>query len=48
MAKVNTDESPEIAEKLGVSAIPAVFAYHQGQVVDKYPPLHLRVHHYII
>lgn len=31
LAKVNTDESPGIAGKLGVRSIPAVFVFDQGQ-----------------
>lgn len=34
LVKVNTDESPELAQMFGVRGIPAVFALRDGQVVD--------------
>jgi putative thioredoxin len=34
LAKVNTDESPELAQAFQVNGIPAVFALRDGQVVD--------------
>lgn len=34
--KVNIDNNQEIAEKLGVSSIPAVFLIHKGKVVDQF------------
>ena len=34
LAKMNIDEYPQIAEKLGVQSIPAVVAFQGGQMVD--------------
>jgi putative thioredoxin len=34
LAKMNIDEHPEIAQKLGVQSIPAVYAFQNGQPVD--------------
>lgn len=35
IAKVNVDENQEIASKLGVMSIPALFAFKDGQVINK-------------
>ncbi len=32
VAKVNVDENPEIAAKLGISSIPALFIFKGGQI----------------
>jgi putative thioredoxin len=34
LAKMNIDEHPQIAQKLGVQSIPAVVAFQNGQMVD--------------
>lgn len=34
--KVNIDNNQEIAEKLNVSSIPAVFLFHKGKKVDSF------------
>ena len=36
LVKANTEEVPEAALKFGVQAIPAVYAVHQGEVVDSF------------
>ncbi len=36
LAKVNVDENPRIAQTFAVQSIPAVFAIHNGQVVDQF------------
>jgi putative thioredoxin len=36
LAKVNVDENPRIAQTFQVQSIPAVFAIHNGQVVDQF------------
>jgi putative thioredoxin len=36
LAKLNVDENGETAAELSVTAIPAVFAFSKGQVVDKF------------
>jgi putative thioredoxin len=36
LAKVNVDENPRIAQSFGVQSIPAVFAIHDGKVVDQF------------
>mmetsp|Transcript_10759 Transcript_10759/g.14764 ORF Transcript_10759/g.14764 Transcript_10759/m.14764 type:complete len:186 (-) Transcript_10759:2700-3257(-) len=36
LAVVDVDENGEVASKLRVTSIPAVFAYHQGKVVDSF------------
>jgi putative thioredoxin len=36
LAKVNTDESPRLAEYFGISAIPAVKFIHRGQLVHEF------------
>lgn len=36
LAKVNIDENPGLAQAFRVQSIPAVFAVHQGQVVDAF------------
>ena len=35
IAKVDTDTNPANAAKLGVRGIPALFLYHNGQIVSK-------------
>ena len=35
VAKLNVDEAPETAAELGVTAIPTLLIYKDGQVVDK-------------
>ncbi|MBX9622553.1 MAG: thioredoxin [Gemmataceae bacterium] len=46
LAKVNTDDHPDLAQAFGVSGIPAVFAVRNGEVVDQFvgllPPDQLR------
>jgi putative thioredoxin len=36
LAKVNVDENPRVAQAFQVQSIPAVFAIHDGQVVDHF------------
>jgi len=36
LAKVNVDENPRVAQSFQVQSIPAVFAIHNGQVVDSF------------
>ena len=36
LVKANTEEVPEAALKFGVQAIPAVYAVHQGEVIDSF------------
>ena len=36
VAKMNIDESPNIASSLGISAIPTVMVFKDGQVVDRF------------
>ena len=36
LAKVNTDEEPQIAQAFGVQSLPTVFALIQGQPVDQF------------
>src|SRR5215510_8756253 len=36
LAKINTDENPEVAQAFQVSGIPAVFAVRDGQVVSHF------------
>jgi putative thioredoxin len=36
LAKVNVDENPRVAQTFQVQSIPAVFAIHNGQVVDQF------------
>ncbi len=36
LAKVNVDDNPRIAQSFAVQSIPAVFAIHNGQVVDQF------------
>ena len=35
IVKVNTDESPDIAEKYAISSIPTLIIFEKGQVVEK-------------
>ena len=35
IAKVNTDENPELAQKFGVSSIPFMVVFKDGQPVDQ-------------
>lgn len=35
VGKVNTDEQPALAQKFGITAIPALFVVKDGQVVNK-------------
>ena len=39
LAKVNTDEEPEIAQAFGVQSLPTVFAMIEGQPVDQFTGL---------
>ncbi len=36
LAKVNVDDNPRIAQSFNVQSIPAVFAIHEGKVVDQF------------
>ena len=36
LAKVNVDDNPRVAQTFAVQSIPAVFAIHNGQVVDSF------------
>ena len=36
IAKVNTDEFPELAQKFEVMGIPALFILKDGEIVDRY------------
>jgi putative thioredoxin len=36
LAKVNVDDNPRVAQTFAVQSIPAVFALHNGQVVDQF------------
>jgi thioredoxin 1 len=36
VAKVNIDESPNIAASLGISSIPTIMIFKNGQVVDRF------------
>ncbi|KAF4533709.1 hypothetical protein B566_EDAN005758 [Ephemera danica] len=36
LAKVNSDENPEISQHFGVRSIPAIKVLHQGQLVDEF------------
>lgn len=35
VAKVNVDEAPDVARRLGVRGIPALFLYRGGRIVDR-------------
>lgn len=36
IAKLNTDENPEIAQKLGIISIPTLILYQDGKEVDRF------------
>ncbi len=36
LAKINTDEEPQIAQAFGIQSLPTVFAFYQGQPVDQF------------
>ena len=36
LAKINSDENPEIAQHFGVRSIPAIKVLHQGQLIDEF------------
>ena len=36
LAKINTDEEPQIAQAFGIQSLPTVFALYQGQPVDQF------------
>ncbi|MCI4680850.1 thioredoxin [Rhodoblastus acidophilus] len=36
LAKMNIDANPEIAQKMGIQSIPAVVAFHNGQMLDAF------------
>lgn len=36
IAKVNVDDSPEIAQKFGVRSIPAIFIFKDGKAVEQF------------
>lgn len=36
VAKVNIDESPNVAASLGISSIPTIMIFKNGQVVDRF------------
>ena len=35
LVKINIDENPQVAQQLGVQSIPMVYAFKDGQAVDK-------------
>ena len=35
IAKVNTDEAPEVAEQFGIRSIPTVLFFKDGELVDQ-------------
>ena len=36
LVKINTDENPQVSSAFEISSIPAVFAFKDGQAVDKF------------
>jgi thioredoxin 1 len=36
VAKVNVDSNPQLASKYGISSIPALFIFRNGQIVGRY------------
>ncbi|GIX48002.1 MAG: thioredoxin [Candidatus Tectimicrobiota bacterium] len=34
VGKLNVDDHPEVAQRYGISGIPALFFFHKGEVVD--------------
>ena len=36
VAKVNVDSNPKLAERFGVSSIPALFVFQSGQIVGRH------------
>jgi thioredoxin 1 len=36
VAKVNVDSNPKLAERFGVSSIPALFVFQNGQIVGRH------------
>lgn len=36
IGKLNTDDYPEIAGQFGIRAIPTLFIFHKGQVVEQF------------
>lgn len=36
VAKLNVDENPRVSAQLGISGIPALFVFRNGQIVDRF------------